>query len=974
LALEPVRFEILGPLRVLGAGGELRLGRPQETALLALLLVRAGQPVAVTEMVDMLWGERPPDTAVNVLHRHVGALRRRLEPGLPVRAEGRWLIREASGYRLATDAGSLDLLRFRALREEARQAAAGGSLAEAVALHHQAPSLWRGPVAAGMPAGPRAHEAFRALDRERLEAVQEAADTALRCGAPAAVLGELRKCAGDNPLHEPLLARLILTLAATGHPAEALRTYDAVASRLLDELGIDPGPDLREARLAVLRGLPNGTGAPSAADGAEADGAHPGESEPLAEYVAPARAAMPAPTQLPYDLPQFVGRRSELEDALAALRSGPLSAETVVIGAIGGMAGIGKTTLAVHLAHQAADRFPDGQLYVNLRGFDPSGTVMSPGEAVRGFLDALSVAPERVPRGLEAQAALYRELTAGRRFLVLLDNARDSDHVRALLPGTPGCLTIVTSRDQLSGLVTGQGARSLTLEPLDTEEARELLVRRLGAARVAAEPRAAAEISALCGGLPLALACVAARAATHPGFPLSAIAAELREARGSLDAFARTDTSVDVGAVFSWSTRTLSPAAARLFALLGLHPGPDWTAPAAAALSGLGVTEAELLLTELSDVHLVNEHVPGRYAFHDLLRAHAVELARSRFGEAGDGPAVNRLFEHYLHTAHAAGMLIAPYADALPLEPAPAGLLLEPLADDLRALDWLTAEYRVLLAVVDAAVSTGSDRLACLLVSSLERFFDRRGHWHDWAAAQRTALDAARRLSDLGMEAHALRGLARVAGRLGLHEEAGAHLDQALRLFAELGDDVGQATVHRSLAWEAEQRGDLAGALRHDQLALELLRAAGGQAAQASALNAVGWSHAMLGNHRQALSHCSEALSMLEDLGDRVGQAATWDSIAYAQHHLGRHSEALASYRSALAIYRDLGVPAEEAGTLTRIGDTHRAMGDHGAARKAWRSALALLIRLCHPDAGRLRARLDGLSEAAACATAADGT
>ncbi|XES00055.1 tetratricopeptide repeat protein [Streptomyces sp. S1D4-11] len=669
------------------------------------------------------------------------------------------------------------------------------------------------------------------------------------------------------------------------------------------------------------------------------------------------------PAQLPLDLPTFTGRRAELDEVLAPLSSEGRSAETVVISAIGGMAGVGKTTLAVHWAHRVTDRYPDGQLYVNLRGFDPSGAVMRPDEAIRGFLDTLGVPPERVPHGLDAQAALYRSMLAGRRFLVLLDNARDSDHVRPLLPGTPGCLTIVTSRNQLSGLVAAHGAHSLTLRPLDTDEARELLIRRLGAERVAAEQEAVAEIIALCAGLPLALACVAARAATHPHFSLSAIAAELREAHGSLDAFIEADASADVGAVFSWSSRALSPAAARLFRLLGLHPGPDFTAPAAAALAGLAVREARLLLTELSRVHLINEHAPGRYAFHDLLRAYAAELAHTQHSEAECRAAVDRLFEHYLYSAHAAGLLIAPYVDTMPLPPLPEGARPEPLADDESALTWLAAEYAVLLAVIDAATSSGSDRLVCLLVSSLERFFDRQGHWHDWVVAQRTALDAALRLSDPVVEAHGLLGLARVEGRLGLRDEAGAHLDRALERFTELGDDVGRAYVHLSLGWEAEQHGDLPGALRHDQLALDLFRATGRQAAQATALNAVGWDHATLGDHQQALSHCLEALTIQRDLGDHIGQAATWDSIAYAHHNLGDHPQALTSYRNALAIFRDLGVPSEEAGTLVRIGDTHRTTGDHEAARAAWRSALTLFTELAHPDAERVRARLDELGE-----------
>jgi DNA-binding SARP family transcriptional activator len=953
VAPEPVRFAVLGPVRVWRAGTELHLGRPQEKALLALLLVRAGQLVSVDEIVDVLWGGRPPNSAVNVVHRHVGALRRLLEPCLPTRATGHWLLRAAGGYRMVTDSDSLDLLRFRALRVEARRAVSDAAPARAVELLTEALSLWQGQAARGIPAEARAHAAFGSLDDERLATVKEAADVALRAHVPDVLLPRLREAAADSPLDEPLMARLILALSATGQRPEALSTYQALSDRLADELGIDPGPELRDAHRTVLRD------APAAATGAGAFEAHSAEGPAVSDLVGPnAPASQPVPAQLPHDLATFTGRRAELDQILAPLSSDARPNGTVVISAIGGMAGIGKTTLAVHWAHRVTDRYPDGQLYVNLRGFDPSGAVMRPDEAVRGFLDTLGVPPERVPHGLDAQAALYRSLLAGRRFLVLLDNARDSDHVRPLLPGTPGCLTIVTSRNQLSGLVAAHGAHSLTLRPLDTDEARELLIRRLGAERVAAEQEAAAEIIALCAGLPLALACVAARAAAHPHVSLSDIAAELREAQGSLDAFIRADESADVGAVFSWSSRALSPAAARLFRLLGLHPGPDFTAPAAAALAGLAVREARLLLSELSRVHLINEHVPGRYAFHDLLRAHAAELAHTEHGETERRAAVHRLYEHYLHTAHAAGLLIAPYVDTMPLPPPPEGARPEPLTDDESALAWLTAEYAVLLAVIDAATSSGSHRLVCLLVSSMERFFDRQGRWHDWAAAQRTALDAALRLSDPVMEAHGLRGLARVEGRLGLRGDAGAHLDRALGLFTELGDDVGRAYVHLSLGWEAEQRGDLPSALLHDQLALDLFRATGRQAAQATALNAVGWDHATLGDHQQALSHCLEALAIQRDLGDHVGQAATWDSIAYAHHHLGDHPQALTSYRNALTIYRDLGVPAEEAGTLVRIGDTHRATGDHEAARAAWQSALTLFTELAHPDAEQVRARL----------------
>ncbi|WP_217184650.1 BTAD domain-containing putative transcriptional regulator [Streptomyces sp. AC495_CC817] len=1098
MALEPVRFAVLGSVRVERAGAEPAPGPPQERALLGLLLVRAGQPVTVSEIVDVLWGGRPPTSAVNVVRRHVGSLRRLLEPGLPNRAAGRWLIRDAGGYRLLVDADSLDLLRFRELRDEARRVAADprGSAARVVELLFDALALWRGPAGAGLPAEVRERAGFAAVDRERTAAVREAADAALRADTPAVVLPLLQEAVSAEPLDEPLLARLVRTLAATGYEERALNTYRAARARLAEELGIDPGPELRDAHRAVLRGtgLVEGTssvgprrqeashGGPRRAKGGVADGPHagarsegePGEEVPRegggpdgslargggapkpapsgaedavaligpgpqpsasaapvaqaqtpAPVVPPLRAPTAVPAQLPHDLPTFTGRRAELDQVLALLTgdadSGTGSGSgagteggagagsgtggdhapptgTVVISAIGGMAGIGKTTLAVHWAHRVADRFPDGQLYVNLRGFAPSGGVMSAGEAVRIFLDALGVPPERVPHGVDAQAALYRGLLAGRRFLVLLDNARDTEQVRPLLPGTPGCLTIVTSRNQLTGLVSAHGAHTLALCPLDATQARSFLERRLGAGRLAGEARAAAEIAALCGGLPLALACVAARAAAHPDFPLSAIAAELRAAHGSLDAFSRTDAAANVGAVFSWSLGAVSAEAALLFPLLALHPGPDFSAAATASLARLSVRRARSLLAELADVHLVGEPAPGRYALHDLLRAHATELLEEQHptelpemahpterpegqhpAERPKGPdpavqpqenaqaghpedareaATERLYAYYLHTAHAAEPLLAPHADPMPPGPPPPGVHAEPLADHPQALAWLTAEYPTLLAVVGAAARSGRDRVACLLAWSLEPYFDRRGHWHDWTTVQRIALDAALRTADPVWEARGLRALARAESRLGLHGSARHRLDRALELFTEAGDTVGRADTHRSLGWTHDQEGDLPGALRHNRLAMELFRDSGRRTAYASVLNSVGWYHALLGEHQEALKHCHRALALLQELGDRYGEAATWHTIAYAHHHLGRHPNALLGYGHALALYRELGVPYLEACTLVHIGDTHAAMSDHTGAFEVRQQALTLLITLGHPDADQVRALL----------------
>ncbi|MFI1884455.1 AfsR/SARP family transcriptional regulator [Streptomyces jumonjinensis] len=929
-----MRFEVLGQLRAWREGTELYPGRPQERALLALLLVRAGQPVALSELVAGLWGTQPPHSAVNVIRRHVGSLRRLLEPGLPARAAGRWLVRASGGYQLITDADSLDLLAFRQLCEEARQAVSEDAPARAVDLFTEALGLWRGPVAAGLAPEARALLPLDALDREHLLAVREAADAAVAAGRPGAVLAELRKAAADHPLDEPVQARLTLALVATGRRAEALSTYEAVRERLGTELGIDPGPELLDVHRALLLDVPPDT-APSR----------------------PRTQTLPTPAQLPHDLPMFTGRRTELDRALALLVDGTGTTGTATIAAISGMAGVGKSTFAVHLAHRMADRFPDGQLYVNLRGFDPSGAILQSVEAVRGLLDALGVPPEHIPRCPDAQAALYRSVLAGRRILVVLDNARDTEHVRPLLPGAPGCLTLVTSRNELPGLVAAHGAHMLTLCPFDGEEARELLALRLGADRVTAEPRAVSEIIRRCAGLPLALTCLAARAAARPHFPLSAVATELREAHGSLDAFTVPDVSVDVSSVFSWSSGALCADSAHVFRLLALHPGPDFTAPAAAVLAGVPVRRSRLLLAELVGAHLVTEHAPGRYAFHDLLRVHATELLRTRHSAAEREEVADRLYRYYAATAHAARDVLAPAADPVPGPPCATAA--GSVSDDRGALAWLTAEYPVLLGVVAAAAESGQDRLACGLVWSLEPFFDRRGHWHDGLAAHRTALDLARRLDDPRTTARALRGLARAEARVGLHDQSRPRLAAALDLAVELNDDIGRAHTHRSLGWESDQQGDIAGALRHNRLALDLFTAAGHRPGQASVLNSVGWYHARLGEYREALRHCYQALTTLQELGDRYGEAATWDSIAYAHHHLGRHPQALAGYWHALHLYRELGVPYLEAETLNRMGDTHLATGGIEAARDSWGEALTLFTELGHPLAEQVSARLD---------------
>lgn len=609
-----MRFEVLGPLRVRRAERDLDLGFPQQRALLGLLMVQAGRPVQVSEIVDVLWAGRPPVSAPNVVRRYVGALRRLLEPGLPPRAPGRRLPRRTGAYLLDAEPDEIDLLRFRELTRQGKRAVATGRPEVAVRQFVGALGEWRGPVAMGLPASAREHALFRAVEHELVLTTRMAADAALLCGTAGLVLPSLRRAVELEPLDEPLHARLVMVLAACGLQAEALTTYEEIRRRLAAELRVAPGVELSEAHTRVLRQELRASAPP----------AHRPVRTPLSEPV----RLLARPAQLPPGLTVFAGRGEEL-GKLTALAGAAASSGAPATILVSGMAGIGKTASAVHWAHQVAHRFPDGQLYVELRGHDPAARpATKTAEALRGLVVALGAPPRQLPHDTAALTDLYRELLTDRRVLVVLDDAADTDHVRPLLPTAPGCLAVVTSRDRLPGLIAA-GARPLCLELPSTTDAHAALALRVGPERLAAEPEATEEIIERCGRLPLALAIVAARAVSRPDFPLAALAAELRAARGSLDAFAGVGGTADARASFAASHRSLASADARLLRLVAPHPGPDITADTAAGLTGLSPRETGPILDRLADAHLVCEHAPGRYTVHVLLRAFATELAEA---------------------------------------------------------------------------------------------------------------------------------------------------------------------------------------------------------------------------------------------------------------------------------------------------------------------------------------------------------
>jgi tetratricopeptide (TPR) repeat protein/transcriptional regulator with XRE-family HTH domain len=674
------------------------------------------------------------------------------------------------------------------------------------------------------------------------------------------------------------------------------------------------------------------------------------------------RTTPAVPRQLPAAVAGFTGRIAELRTLTRMLEDADMGAPgTVVISAIGGTAGVGKTALAVHWAHQVAGRFGDGQLYANLRGFGPSGTPVAPEAAIRGFLEALGVSPERIPAQPEAQAGLYRSLLADWKMLIVLDNARDEQQVRPLLPASPGSLVLITSRNQLAGLAAGEGAQLLSLDVFSHGEAVQLLTARLGVSRAAAEPNAVDEVAGLCACLPLALAVAAARAEAWPGFPLAALAAELRDAAGRLDALDSGDPAASVQAVFSWSYRQLTGDAARMFRLLGLHPGPDIGVPAAASLVGTGVPEARRMLCDLSRAHLIAEHVPGRYAFHDLLRAYAADQARACDSEPERADAIGRILDHYLHTAAHSAVMLDSVREQVALAPPRTGTAPERPAGHRDALAWFDAEHQVLLAALVLAEESGFDGHAWQLPWAMMLYLEARGNYQQWAATQRTALAAAARLDDIHGQAISGRLLASALTNLGDYEQARSHLGHCLGLYQRLGDRPGEARVRRNLAHLARRQGRYADALRHAEEALHLNQAIGDKTGEAVALSAIGWYHDLLGDYEQARAVCRRALSLSAEIGYRRVEGAVWDNLGYAEHHLGNFAEAAACYERALAICREFGDRYTETEILTHLGDTCRAAGDLPRAREAWQQALAILDDLGHPDAEQVRAKLASL-------------
>jgi DNA-binding SARP family transcriptional activator len=879
--------------------------------VLGLLVLGGGETVTTSELVYALWGDRAPRSAVNVLQTHVKHLRRLLEPDRPARTGSVVLPHVNGGYAVNQDAVDVDLLRVRRLLAEA----VGGDTARVAELLGEALRLWHGPPVADIPFLATQPKVV-ALVAERREVLARYGDAMIATGAAADVLPDIAAAAAEQPLDEPAHARLIRAYHAVDQRAKAFQVYHDVHDRLVEELGVDPGPELRAAHAALLH-----------------------DDAP----VTPPRPASRVPRQLPAEPPGFTGRTTQLsmlDKMLPVAGNGGV----VTIAAISGTAGVGKTALAVHWAHRVRDRFPDGQLYANLRGH-AHGQPAQPIEILTQFLSALGIPAERVPADLETASALYRTMMTDRKTLVLLDNVAGPDQVRPLLPAAPGCLVVVTGRDRMGGLVAMHGARQVTLDVLSPEEALELLARVLGAERVHAEPEAAGEFAKLCVYLPLALRIAAANLADHPWLGIEDHVLELREGNLLAALAVQGDEHTAVRTTFDLSYAALPDAARRLFRLLSVVPGPDVSTETVAALIGTDPKEAGQLLDRLAGAHLVEHHASGRYRFHDLLRRYAAERAD---GEEPDRDAtLNRLYDWYLHAVDGAARLLYPHMLRLPVPEIdaelPAGV-----TDSATASHWLDTERANLVAAVRHA---GPRPVAWLIADAMRGYFWMCMRRVDWQAAAEAGLAAAEAAGEPRAQAAARLSLADLNFRLGRYRQAARHHTHALLYARRAGWIEAQAAVLGNLGIVHRRAGLLRNAATRFERGLELCRTIGQQAGEAVALGNLGLVHWELGRLSQAAEHHAEALRGHRRVGSRYGEAVSLSYLGQAQHPRGLLAEATELLTTALRLFRDAGARAGEAEAHSRLAATYSDLDRRAEALEYARAGLELARETGDPRA-----------------------
>jgi DNA-binding SARP family transcriptional activator/tetratricopeptide (TPR) repeat protein len=930
---------------------EIDAGPRQQRRLLALLAVRDGQPASIADLIDYMWETEAPSSAVNIIHKYVGALRRVFEPELPPRGSGSYLLPHGAGYRFVGGPDVFDLAAFRWLISAARTSAVDGEPGAALDRHIGALRLWHGSTGDSLADSTMAQAAFAAVDEEFFAAVISAAELATKMGRAVEVLAPVRLAAEIGRLNERVHAALITTLAATGCQAEALTTYQTFRARLADELGIDPSPQLREAHHQVLTQAASSPVSPA---------------EQLAVAAGRARAFV-RPAQLPPDLPLFVGRDREitaLRDLCARSRTDSSISPLVI--AVDGMGGVGKSTLVSHVAHLLAGDFTDGQLYLDMRGHEDDG--VSAGDALRFMLYSLGIPASEIPDGFDALTGTYRSLTAGQRILVLLDNVRDPSQVRPLLPNSAHSLVLITSRRPLVGLAASDGAYLLRTELPSPAEARQLLLARLthGRNRGLTDEIHAETLDRLiesCGRLPLALAVLAAQLSARPQLSLEAVAAALLDDSSRLDAFSGGGGVSDPRTAFSWSYRQLTPGAARLFRLLAIALAAGISVDAAVSLSSRDRRQVRDELTELAEAALVVEDSHGTYSSHVLVKSYAKELLSANESAAEQQAAISRLLQHYLHSAAHAGRLLE--VNPTPIElPAPLpGVAAEEPASYQEALDWFGRHRGVLREAVLLATELGYGIVPWHLALTMQQYLAWQGFYADWEDVMRYALRDTRDRSDEVGEGHVLRSLAGARWYAGADEEAFELLCGALAIFAAHGMTAEQAAVHISLhaVHTALGRHDLA--LTESEKALALTRSTGDVRAELRCLDCQGQSLIRLGRHVEAERAVRRALALDRRIDYQHDDVSIRVAVARNLASVGRVDDAVDQLRQAAESAREMHQGPNRFTALRILSELLVSADDATGAWRAYGDAERVLISFQDGGPERLRGDLQSLQE-----------
>jgi DNA-binding SARP family transcriptional activator/tetratricopeptide (TPR) repeat protein len=929
-----VEFRVLGPVEVRVAGRPVPSGEPRQRAVLAVLLLHAGRAVNLDTMIDRVWGDSAPRQARRSVYAYIARLRRALDEAIgaePAEAADQPLIRTSGGYLLDVDPEQVDVLWFRSLVTRSRDTDLPDQ-ARAAALR-SALDLWRGDPLGGV-SGPWADRMRDTLREERVEALVAWANAEIMVGGATTVLGPLTELAEERPLLEPAAAALMRASYAVGRVADALDRYDKIRHLLREELGVDPGPDLQAAHRAILR-------------------------QELPVPARPGAVVRPVPAQLPADVPAFTGRAVEVAELDRLLPVAASDGQSLVV-CLTGTAGAGKTALAIHWGHRRRERFTDGQLYLNLRGYDPE-LPMAAVDALGTLLASVVQPGQAIPAGLEERAARFRTELAGRRMLIVLDNASTVEIVRHLLPGASECTVVVTSRDSLAGLVSINGARRITVDLLPSADAIELL-RQLVGTRVDEEPVAAATLVEQCAQLPLALRIAAELAAARPAASLSTLTTELAEQQRRLDLLSDSDDPrAGIGAVFSWSLRQLPAPSVRTFALLGLHPGPHLDVFAAAALVDNGLDEVRRTLASLARAHLIYPVEGSRYGIHDLLRAYAARLAGERWAVPDIAAPMARLFDYYLGTASVAMQALYPgEADRRPPVPAPDSPMPD-LGDAAAAHGWLRTELPNLTAIAVCAAAHKRHAPAVRASAVLYRYLD-GDHYNAAVTIHGTARTAAQRLGDESGEAHALNALAHAHAQAGRLAKASQYLQEAQRLSERAGDEVGQARALGNLAGLDEQLARYEDAAVRYEQAMHRYHRLGDLTGQAHALTRLASVEARLGRDRPSREHVDRALALHRQAGHRFGEAWALNSLGEIEARAGRHELAADWHRQALMLFRELGHRSSEAWTLDSLGASETRLDRFGRARDHHQRALDMFRELS--DQFGQAASLNGLGEA----------